>query len=74
MKKVFFVDINDGTTNGLLQVVINKELKNQTPELNYGTSVIVSGKLNQTPKGQLEIAADDIKVVGEKCLVDYPCF
>lgn len=65
MKKVFFADVNDGSTYKILQIVIDKELKKKIPDLNYGTSVIVSGKLNQTPKGQLEIAADEVQIVGE---------
>lgn len=66
MKKIVFADVNDGSTYKILQTVIDKELMKKTPDLNYGTSVIVSGKLNQTPKGQLEIAADEVKIVGEK--------
>lgn len=65
MKKFTFVDVNDGSTQNNLQIVLNKSVQDKVESLNYGTSISVSGKLSQTPKGQLELQADDIELVGE---------
>lgn len=43
---------------------MRKDLNQKEQNIAYGASVIVSGTLSQTPKGQLEIHAEDVKVVG----------
>lgn len=71
MKGVMFADVFDGSSANKLQVVIPKNL--ETNSLTYGSSVHISGKLTRSPKGQLELAAEKIKVYGECVVTDgYP--
>lgn len=70
-KEVTFADISDGSCAKRLQVVIPKHLKSDY--LTYGSSVHISGKLTESPRGQLELVAHDVSVIG-KCVVSdgYP--
>lgn len=71
MKGVVFADVSDGSCAQRLQVVIPKDLK--TDALTYGSSVHVSGILSKTPKGQVELVANKVKVLGECVVLDgYP--
>lgn len=63
-KTAAFVDVNDGSTHKNIQIYMRKDLSQKEQNIAYGASVIVSGTLSQTPKGQLEIHAEDVKVVG----------
>lgn len=65
MKKNVFIDVSDGSTDRNLQIVLNKNIKGMESSIGSGASVTVSGKLAQTPKGQLELHADNIHVVGK---------
>ncbi|XP_037029732.1 probable asparagine--tRNA ligase, mitochondrial [Bradysia coprophila] len=65
MKNVIFVDVNDGSTSRNLQTII----KNEQMKPGYASSVCAKGVLSQTPKGQLELIADDFQVIN-KCDID----
>ncbi|XP_013171455.1 PREDICTED: probable asparagine--tRNA ligase, mitochondrial [Papilio xuthus] len=70
-KELVFADISDGSCAKRLQIVIPKHLK--TDDLTYGSSVRVVGKLSKSPRGQLELAAEDVKVFGECVVLEgYP--
>ena len=75
-KTVGFLELNDGSCFGNLQVIIDadkfdnfKELAN----LSVSTSVIVEGKVVLTPEAKqpLEIHADKVTIEGA-CAADYP--
>lgn len=70
-KKYTFIDINDGSSNEKLQVFLPTE---KTPDdLSWGSSVEVTGHLSTTPRGQIELVADCITVVGSCIVTDgYP--
>ncbi len=64
-----FIEINDGTSLGNLQVVAPADLSNYTGEiqkLTAGCSVVVNGELRQSPaKGQAtELHATEVRVIG----------
>ncbi|XP_063365933.1 asparaginyl-tRNA synthetase [Cydia amplana] len=70
-KELIFADVTDGSSAKRLQIVIPKKLK--TDSLTYGSSVHITGKLSCSPRGQLELAADSVKVLGECVVADgYP--
>lgn len=60
MKELIFVDVNDGSAIGNLQVVLKKD-EHQKP--GYASSICAKGVLGQTPKGQLELIANDFQVI-----------
>lgn len=66
MKKYHFVDINDGSSPENLQVLFDKNSKLKSTSVGFGAAITASGKLAQTPKGQLELQAEDVTLVG-KC-------
>ncbi|VEN50308.1 unnamed protein product [Callosobruchus maculatus] len=70
-KENIFLDLSDGSTDKKLQVVLTKSLWKEgiTP----GASIYVSGILSQSPRGQLEVHAEDVGVYGECTVTDgYP--
>ncbi|XP_032523090.2 probable asparagine--tRNA ligase, mitochondrial [Danaus plexippus] len=70
-KEYVFADINDGSCAQKLQILIPKHLK--TEDLTYGSSVHVTGTLSQSPKGQIELVANNVKVLGPCVVLDgYP--
>lgn len=66
MKDVIFVDVNDGSTCRNLQIVIKRE---EQKKPGHASSVSAKGILSQTPKGQLELIADDFQIIN-KCDID----
>lgn len=64
MKERSFVDVNDGSTHQNLQIVIAKD-EHKKP--GHASSVYAKGILSQTPKGQLELIADDFQVISMEC-------
>lgn len=70
MKEHIFIDVNDGSCTNNIQVVIDK---NSVENPGYGSSVTTSGILSATPKGQLELKANIINIIG-KCPINggYP--
>lgn len=71
MKSTVFLDINDGSCNNVLQVTLPAEKKHEL--VTYGASVEAIGQLGLTPKQQLELKANEVKLIG-KCAVsdNYP--
>lgn len=63
LKEATFVDVNDGSCAHNLQVVIDRDL---TEKPGHGSSINAEGILSTTPKGQLELKAERINVIG-KC-------
>lgn len=70
-KELVFADISDGSSAKSLQTVIPKKLK--TDDLTYGCSIHVIGTLCKSPRGQLELVAESVNVLGS-CVVanGYP--
>lgn len=60
MKERLFVDVNDGSTNQNLQIVVEKD-EHKKP--GHASSVYAKGILSQTPRGQLELIVDEFKVI-----------
>lgn len=70
-KELVFADVSDGTCAKKLQTVIPKHLK--TDALTYGSSVHITGTLSKSPKGQIELVAESVKVLGSCVVLDgYP--
>ena len=72
-----FIEINDGSCFGNLQVVAPGELENYVDEvqkLSAGCSVVVAGEVQESPaKGQAtELHAAQIRVLGWADPDDYP--
>lgn len=63
MKDYVFVDISDGSTCKMLQVVIPKSVA-QIANLSYGSSISAEGELSLAPNGRTELRAVDIHVIG----------
>lgn len=62
MKDLIFVDVNDGSTCRNLQIVIKRE---EQKKPGHASSVHAKGILSQTPKGQLELIADDFQIISK---------
>ncbi|XP_068082705.1 asparaginyl-tRNA synthetase isoform X2 [Anabrus simplex] len=62
MKEYVFFDVNDGSCADKIQVLIPKSHRPQ--KLGPGAAVEVSGNLSKNTKGQLELKADNVSVVG----------
>ncbi|CAH0719315.1 unnamed protein product, partial [Brenthis ino] len=70
-KEFIFADVNDGSCAQKLQIIIPKSLN--TDNLTYGSSVHITGKLSKSPRGQLELIANNINVLGNCVVLDgYP--
>lgn len=63
--KFYFFDLKDGSTNDHLQVIIDREVKKENPDLGFGVSVVVSGVIGTAPRGHLELRSENLKLVGE---------
>ncbi|XP_066141479.1 asparaginyl-tRNA synthetase isoform X1 [Euwallacea fornicatus] len=61
-KEVTFLDINDGSTPNNIQVVIPKKIGSN---ITVGSSISTKGILKETHKGQSEVSADSIVLLGE---------
>ncbi|XP_011158847.1 probable asparagine--tRNA ligase, mitochondrial isoform X2 [Solenopsis invicta] len=62
MKDNIFIDVSDGSTCEMLQVVLPKTI---TPDdLRYGSSVSVEGELALAPSGRAELRATEVHVIG----------
>lgn len=71
MKHNLFVDVSDGSTNEVLQVVIPKSA--QPADLTYGSSIDAEGILALAPNGRLELQAIKACVFGTCDVTDgYP--
>ncbi|KAL0115352.1 hypothetical protein PUN28_010708 [Cardiocondyla obscurior] len=63
MKDNVFVDISDGSTCEMLQIVMPKTIK--PDNLRYGSSISVEGELASTPNGKAELRATEVHVIGD---------
>lgn len=71
LKENVFIDVNDGSCNERLQIIIPATQK--PPNLATGASIVASGSLNITPRGQLELVANKLEITGECVVADgYP--
>lgn len=71
MKDNIFVDITDGSTPKMLQVIISKSRRPE--KLSYGSSVRAEGKLALNHNGIIELHANNIAVIGPCNVMDgYP--
>lgn len=72
MKDNIFVDISDGSTCEMLQVVIPKSIK--PDNLSYGCSVSAEGELSLAPSGKTELHAANVHVIGTCSVLEdeYP--
>lgn len=71
MKENIFVDIMDGSTPKMLQLVIPKE--NKPDNLSFGSSIEAEGKLALSPNNRIELHTNNIIVVGTCDVMDgYP--
>ncbi|KAL2727738.1 hypothetical protein V1477_017014 [Vespula maculifrons] len=62
MKNNIFFDVNDGSTNEMLQVVIPKSSK--PVNLTYGSSINAEGIVTLAPNGRLELQVNETHVIG----------
>lgn len=62
--KLIFLDLQDGSTDEHLQVMIDRETYRQNPGLAYGAGVTITGKVGTAPRGHLEVRADTLKLHG----------
>lgn len=69
LKNVTFLNVNDGTCNADLQIVIGNKLSS---DYNVGSSIRASGSLGTTPKGQIELQVTDINLVNTCKHPEYP--
>ncbi|XP_076641403.1 asparagine--tRNA ligase, mitochondrial isoform X1 [Halictus rubicundus] len=71
MKDNIFVDVSDGLSPNMLQIVIPKS--NKPEKLSYGCSIAVEGELGLAPNGKVELHASNVTVIGECDVMDgYP--
>ncbi|XP_015113031.1 probable asparagine--tRNA ligase, mitochondrial [Diachasma alloeum] len=70
MKDNIFLDINDGSTNQHLQIVMKKDLK--PDNLCYGSSISIIGEVASAPNGRAEVRAEEVEVLGTCDLDSYP--
>ncbi|XP_069680528.1 asparaginyl-tRNA synthetase [Periplaneta americana] len=71
MKDNIFIDVNDGSCSDKLQVLIPKSKRPES--LTYGAAIEAAGSLVMNKNGQIELAAEDVTVVGPCIVLDgYP--
>ena len=71
-KNMAFMEVNDGTTLGHLQIVIDKAAGIDFEDaLKLGTAVKVTGTAVASEQNGVEINAEEIEVIGE-CPAEYP--
>ncbi|KAL1506320.1 hypothetical protein ABEB36_005708 [Hypothenemus hampei] len=61
-KELTFIEINDGSTCKNLQITLPSNL---SKNITVGASISSKGLVKQSPKGQLEISAEDFTLIGE---------
>lgn len=71
MKNNIFIDITDGSTPKMLQIVIPKS--NKPDNLSFGSSIIAEGKLVLSPNDRIELHTNNVTVIGTCDVMDgYP--
>lgn len=76
-KTFTFIEVNDGSTLGNLQVILNPDLYNYTKvinDLSTGTSVTVKGKIVESPgdRQEIEMQAKELQIIGKCDPESYP--
>lgn len=76
-KKFTFIEVNDGSMLGNLQVIIDESVPHYTTlveQLTTGTAIIASGKLVESPgqKQDIEMQAQQVLIVGTCPAEEYP--
>jgi asparaginyl-tRNA synthetase len=72
-----FIELNDGSCQGNLQIIAGKELPNYesvVKHLHTGASVVIEGEVKASPaKGQAtEVHASNVELVGDAPVESYP--
>lgn len=71
MKENLFFDLTDGSCDKKLQILLPSKIK--VNDLTSGASVKVTGVINNSPRGDLELHADNLEICGKCDLLDgYP--
>lgn len=73
-KNFAFIEVNDGSKFGSLQVIAEERLRPIFEKLTTGSSVVVSGILVESPgqKQNFELKAEAIEILGDCPAEDYP--
>ena len=73
-KSFAFIELNDGSRLGNLQVIADVPLRPQFEKLTTGASVAITGTLVESPgqKQPFELKAESIEIFGGACAEDYP--
>ncbi len=76
-KTFTFIELNDGSTLGNLQVIVNAETfdyEKLLPKLNTGTAVSIKGKVVESPgeHQEIEVQAQEVKIIGPCDPETYP--
>jgi asparaginyl-tRNA synthetase len=73
-KSFAFIEINDGSRLGNLQIIANETLRPQFEKLTTGASVSITGKLVKSPgnKQPFELQAESIEIFGTCPAESYP--
>ncbi|XP_014277531.1 asparaginyl-tRNA synthetase [Halyomorpha halys] len=70
LKNLVFLDVNDGSSNNSLQIVVNKS--DLPINASYGSSVVASGTLGLNPNNKLELVAKSFEVIGNCDVEKFP--
>ncbi len=73
-KSFAFIEVNDGSRLGNLQVIADEPLREQIDQLSTGAAVSIFGTLSESPgdKQPFELKAEEIVVIGTCSGEDYP--
>ncbi len=73
-KSFAFIEVNDGSRLGSLQVIADENLRPEFEKLTTGASVAITGTLVESPgqKQSLELKAESIQIFGTCPAEDYP--
>lgn len=73
-KSFAFIELNDGSRLGNLQVIADADLRPQFEKISTGSSVAIVGELVESPgqKQPFELKAKEIEIFGDASGEDYP--
>ncbi|KAG5868850.1 hypothetical protein JTB14_031090 [Gonioctena quinquepunctata] len=70
-KENVFIDLHDGSTAKKLQIILSQDIS--PDNLSTGASISAKGKVKVSPKGQVELSAEELTILGECIVADgYP--
>lgn len=64
MGKYYFFDMRDGSTHDRLQVLIEKKVQKENPDLGFGAAVSVAGVIGMAPRGHIDLCAEQFQLIG----------